>query len=530
MMYLIVLVALLWAGSAEATTRYVDSTAGACTGNYSIASRNCTGANGNSYATIATGLAATAAGDTLYVRAGTFSVRITGAIPSGVSTSVKTTFAAYNGETVTINPTSATVPSHVILISGQDNLIIQGFTLDGAGIQTDGIKMDSFSDGVEIIGNEIKNAPGQCLYVGRVTGNIVRNNNMHHCGVDGFEHGIYYDASTSGIVEGNLLHDNAGSGIQMYNESTGTQFRRNKVYNNCRGASVTSGSQVIISYLNNVVEYNEIYETDGSCTNGVIVNNATPANTVIRHNGIYCTGSCTSATGAGVKVNQGTGALVANNIILGYSNATLNSATGTTFTDNLTSATATDVWVSPSTGNLTLKAGSVAIDGGTAIGGTANGTPDQGAHEAPKFSVCSVEAAATSVVRVTFTNNLRPPMLPSSGVTGVTFRKNGSNNAVISSAKISDNVYGFTITNAYVGGDTVDVSLVPASTNLTDSALIGNTSNQPFVSTITNSSCTNNAAGAPSHTYTQARFELHDTPRRKNPGPFCGDVWRGGLS
>ncbi|MDH4235611.1 MAG: right-handed parallel beta-helix repeat-containing protein [Nitrospira sp.] len=383
---------------AWAATRYVDATAGVCTGNYSIASRNCTGSDGNSYSTIAAGLTATAAGDTLYVRAGTFPVQITGTIPSGVSSSAKTTFAAYTGETVTLNPTNAATSTRVILITGQDNIVISGFVINGAGVTSDGIKLDSFSENIEIIGNEIKNAPGQCIYVGRVGGNVIRNNNMHDCGVDGFEHGIYYSAATNGTIEGNLIHDNAGSGIQMYSESTGTRFRHNKVYNNCRGASVTTGSQVIVSYQNNIVEFNDIYETGGNCTNGVLVNNANPLNTTIRHNSIYCTGNCTYATGAGVKISQGTGAVVANNIILGYSNATIDSATGTTFTTNRTTGTATAIWLSPSGGNLHLNAGSAAIDAGTNIGLPFNGSaPDQGAYETFSCSGGTITGNAADV-------------------------------------------------------------------------------------------------------------------------------------
>ena len=252
-----------------------------------------------------------------------------------------------------------------------------------------------------------------------------------------------------------------------------------------------------------------IWWCSGNCTTAITVNLQTPTRSIVRHNAFYCkTGGCTN--GINIPSSSTVDTVVQNNIALGFTNNVRNLGTNTTLTDNLTTGTASAIWVSPSTGDLRLKAGSVAIDGGTAIGGAANGLPDQGAFEVPTFSTCSVEAGATSVVRVTFINNLKPPMLPASSATGVTFRKNGSNNAVISSMRPTDNTYEFTVTNSYVGGDTVDISIVPASTNLTDSALLGNTYNQQFLSTITNTACTNNAAGAPAHTFTQARYELHD--------------------
>lgn len=69
---ILVLIVLLCSCNADAATRYVDSTAGACTGNYSIANRNCTGSDGNSYATIQAALNAMSAGDTIYMRGGTY--------------------------------------------------------------------------------------------------------------------------------------------------------------------------------------------------------------------------------------------------------------------------------------------------------------------------------------------------------------------------------------------------------------------------------------------------------------------------
>ena len=97
---------------ANATTRYVDANLGSnCSGNYSIASRNCTGSDGNAYtaANLASAIAAwatDAAGSELLLRAGTYSVAVfegrgAGDV-NGTSSSYKV-IRAYNGEAVTLS-------------------------------------------------------------------------------------------------------------------------------------------------------------------------------------------------------------------------------------------------------------------------------------------------------------------------------------------------------------------------------------------------------------------------------------------
>lgn len=69
---------------------YVDQTLGGnCTsGNYSIASRNCSGSDGNAYTTIAGALAAMSSGDDIYLRGGTYTGAVTltaSTVPDGTS-------------------------------------------------------------------------------------------------------------------------------------------------------------------------------------------------------------------------------------------------------------------------------------------------------------------------------------------------------------------------------------------------------------------------------------------------------------
>lgn len=91
-------------------TKYVDMVAGACVGNYSIASRNCSGVDGTSYATIATAIAAVSVGDVIYIRGGNYTEDITLPNVNGTAWTVGNyiTVASYTGEWAIITGTSQT--------------------------------------------------------------------------------------------------------------------------------------------------------------------------------------------------------------------------------------------------------------------------------------------------------------------------------------------------------------------------------------------------------------------------------------
>ena len=84
MRLLYIICCLFISGNAFATDLYVDTTAGACTGNYSISSRDCSGSDGNSYATVQAAITAMSGGDDIYLRGGTYlPLQLTGNSASG---------------------------------------------------------------------------------------------------------------------------------------------------------------------------------------------------------------------------------------------------------------------------------------------------------------------------------------------------------------------------------------------------------------------------------------------------------------
>lgn len=142
--------------------------------------------------------------------------------------------------------------------------------------------------------------------------------------------------------------------------------------------------------------------------------------------------------------------------------------------------------------DFTLTASSALINAGIDVGLPYNGAaPDIGAFETFTFSACVITAATK--IQATYVNNASAPILPASGLTTFTARKNGSANTVSSATRVGDSIIELTTSSSYVGGDTGDISW--ASGNITDSALIGGTLNQPLLQTLSNQSCTNTISG-----------------------------------
>jgi len=106
---IIILMIIAFPSVAFGATRYVDTTAGNCSGNYSIASRNCSGSDGYSYSTIQAAVNACNTGDVIYMRGGTYS-EIDIELPTSKNGSAwtagnYTTLGSYPGEWAKVNAT-----------------------------------------------------------------------------------------------------------------------------------------------------------------------------------------------------------------------------------------------------------------------------------------------------------------------------------------------------------------------------------------------------------------------------------------
>ena len=114
--------------ASRAATLYVDGQIGSasCT-NYAPASRSCSGGSDRAYRTVAGAAAAAVAGDTVYLRAGTYSEQLSPA-RSGTA-SLPITFAAYPGE----NPALSGVSSPALWLIQRSYIVVDGLTVTNVG-------------------------------------------------------------------------------------------------------------------------------------------------------------------------------------------------------------------------------------------------------------------------------------------------------------------------------------------------------------------------------------------------------------
>jgi parallel beta-helix repeat protein len=278
--------------------------------------------------TIAKGLRMLHAGDTLYLRGGTYNEAIHSAkqtIPTGTSWSNPVTIAAYPGETVTLQPSGG---GNVLNLSASyiQYVIFNGLVLDAVNVH-DNVFFGSGAHHIRIQNGEVKNAPGQGISGWSGTNIELINLKIHHNGLTRYEHGIYI-AIPNALIEGCDIYNNSGYGIQIYNGSGccahNTVIRKNKIHDN-RDAGVTLNHGNNILFYNNIV-YDNTYA-------GVSVSYGTPTNTQIYNNTIYHT-----LKGNGINISsKSNGAKVQNNII--YNNAVVsidNRGTNTVLSNNWT--------------------------------------------------------------------------------------------------------------------------------------------------------------------------------------------------
>ena len=345
-------------------------------------------------------------GDTVYIRAGTYNEAMTHGyggfvFKNGTSKSNMTRFAAYPGEEalakgyttndngrVIIKPPRGWMGSanggatFALWFSRNTQYVeIRGLVFDGTNSSRPGtssttgpVKFDgSYAQNIwaknnRLIGNEIRYGGG----MGGGGGNEIIGNWIHHSKAYGL-----YPTFDNGLFEGNLVEDNDGYGLHLFQQDheisgwivRNNIFRRNggnyrPKYNGegIRNGIVRNGElkplpAVIITrgsgnqFYNNLV-YDNPY---GGVNVGLGVKNALVANNTIYGNGVH-----------GIRVNAAsTNARVINNIVYGNrGDPIINLGTNTTLDKNLTED---PKFVNPAAGDFGVQAGSPAIDKGMTL-------------------------------------------------------------------------------------------------------------------------------------------------------------------
>jgi parallel beta-helix repeat protein len=198
------------------------------------------------------------AGDTLYVRGGVYGESLLMNVPSGTSWDNKVRIAAYNGETVTMRPSSGWF---VLQFAGSENngnsgsqqyIEFDGINLDGTDVTYDVVKIDA-GPGVNAHHIRIKNAtltaipqyPGhpnsQVVLITGLTPDAIGFNEFQHLTLTGggpVEVGndfssMFYIQTPDNLIEDSIIENGVGAGVEIYNSnSPGSQPHRTTIRNN----------------------------------------------------------------------------------------------------------------------------------------------------------------------------------------------------------------------------------------------------------------------------------------------------------
>lgn len=494
----------------HATTRYVDNALSvSCTSNnYSVSSRTCTGSDGNAYTTIAAGVAATVAGDTLYLRNGTYSEQMNLQEPTAKNGTAGNpiTIGGYPGDS---KPTLNGVANAYGLIKarGLAYLVIQDMILDGINMTTTGgIWVAYGNHDVTYQRLEIKNQNTSGFYIDSGSYRVVIKDNYIHdartdCAVGHRWYAAYIHTADTVTFTGNYVENMPGGGIQLYPGNVSNTTIKGNVFKNVSYCQTSNLGGILIgpaagnTVNNTVIADNLIYHLgyaygvgSGGYANGITVDSrGTTSNTLIANNTIYDLHRITGGQAYGIliRTNLESGLVVRNNLIAGTDdNAITNSSSSATISYNaclsskncgttgkVTIAAITDCTVS--TSNLRLKQGTNPCrDAGTTSTARTNpvGSVDIGAYEQGTIASASVVSGyIEAIMRVT-----SPGVQPSTGLTGFTASCVGcTGTPVVSSAVVkagSQNIVQLTISGITVNG-TCTISL--GSTNVTDTYQVG---------------------------------------------------------
>lgn len=487
------------------------------------------------------GMSCMNAGDTLIIGNGTYTEALghgvtNGNFVSGVSDTVRTIYRAENNRQVILNGCL----NRVMDFSNRRYIEIDGIVLDGLNTCNTVLHFkDQTADGLETAyirfkNGTVKNAEGTVggtglIYGGNTTGfdnvhhiEIINNTitTMDQAHINPGNHCMYFKVPDS-LIERNDISDCYGSGITTHNTQgnpgNNMIIRYNEIHD------IDSGACIRLSTGSNMLAHNNLcYDIRDSALGGTantplfVYNYGGATNAQFYNNIVY---GSTNAGNSCLRVGAGAAnAKVRNNICYGGSNDTiLDGGTASTISHNRCASgctTSANPLLANAAGNdFTLTASSTMINAGTNVGFAYNGAaPDIGAFETFTHSVCTVDDGAATTLKITFENNVNPPIRPLTGIAfgtnAITSRKAGANNVVTAAVKNGDNRVDLTLTDAIVNGNAVDYSYSTTSGNLTDSALIGGTKNQPFFA-LTNQPCTNNVGAAPTHVWSQAAYEFH---------------------
>jgi parallel beta-helix repeat protein len=244
--------------------------------------------------TIAKAMATLTAGQTAFVRAGTYEEAKGGACNfdynaidwrrSGTSTA-PITISGYPGEEKrVIVKTRLRLAGRYLRLA---NLVVEANTAYSTFDQVcnGGPNVNVWNSNVELSALEIRNSRMSGLYLDKATNVSVRRSWIHHNGTHwNLDHGIYYESGENGLIADNVIEGNYAHGIKLAPGPNNALVTNNTVVANGRSGVIVAGDDLQTAdgclMVNNVFAYNKDYGIRSYWTDGVGVGNVALRNLV----------------------------------------------------------------------------------------------------------------------------------------------------------------------------------------------------------------------------------------------------------
>ena len=525
MVYLALLSIVLFPLLADATEYYVATTGSD--------SNSCVQAQTSTTPklTISGGVGCLDSGDTLTVAAGTYTNQGILDPPAGTADAYTIIRGDPAGARPVLAPNAAAFQRGFYCTRGETCRYIEMRYFDVTGaynsVKTDGDATVGYAHHLRFAYNKFHDTTTSSMFFSTSDGTSalggdhhIVGNEFYHTGINGVPnygpgYNTIYNTGSRTIIERNTFHNNHGA-VGIWHSAKylyDVTVRYNTCYNIGltlttdtwqEGTSATGYSCVHVSsgggrhkiYGNTVYNSGEDVNFKAFSINPLF-GQSTFERVDIYNNTVY---NMKHSGAIGIRVSSNVdfaGRVIAtNNLIipvLGTAVADQSGVSALTQVTNRTTGVATDLWISPSTGDLTLKAGSAAINAGTSIGEAFCGAaPDQGAFETLVVTAASIMGNLLDVTVC----NAHPPIIPGT----FTVARTGGTPTVLSTSLLggSGGIVRLVVSETCAAAQTWTVS---GGTSTTDSALIGNTENQPLHTTtnfaVNSSACDGTAPGGP---------------------------------
>ena len=346
------------------------------------------------FRTIQKAVSVVRAGETVFVKAGTYAENLNNVIPSGSSWSAAVTIKAYDvrNRPVIEAPSGSAGLDGLLKIVARQYIVLDGLILDAKKLITTNVYLGSDSHHIRITNTEIRNGVHSGIFDESLAAsgghNEYLNLEVHHNGDASSSlgyHGMYIQ-SADNLISGCSIHDNVGLGIQLYHEGVYSVHRNviknNRVHNNGKTGILIGWGDSNIAYNNIVwnngdgvrVDYgasnsriynNTVYRTTNTGGWGGISNGSDPSSIVAPIGTEITNNIIMLASTRGIRNTSPRGCLISHNIV--YQSAISNTYDTTGLAVLEGNIIAEPKFTNPGAFDFHLQASSPAIDAGITL-------------------------------------------------------------------------------------------------------------------------------------------------------------------